>query len=128
MYQVIQNNWNQAGWYFHKIKDISIKLKYMLSGNVFQFYDQIGSNMEEQGETTDGKRVQKHWRERESTVSNMQCKPGRDRLEHRMTEGPTWSYQTLSKPHRKKKLNNPSIFCTINPKTWGHLTKKAKND
>ena len=64
LYQVIQNNWNQAGWYFHKIKDISIKLKYMLSGNVFQFYDQIGSNMEEQGETTDGKRVKKHWRER----------------------------------------------------------------
>ena len=77
VYQVIQNNWNQAGWYFHKIKDISIKLKYMLSGNVFQFYDQIGSNMEEQGETTDGKRVQKHWR----------AFPW-DRLEHRMTEGP----------------------------------------
>ena len=37
----------------------------MLSGNTFQFYDQIGSNIEEQGETTDGKRVQKHWRERE---------------------------------------------------------------
>jgi hypothetical protein len=32
----------------------------MLSGNTFQFYDQIGPNMEEQGETTDGKRVQKH--------------------------------------------------------------------
>ena len=47
----------------------------MLSGNTFQFYDQIGSNIEEQGETTDGKRVQKHWRER--TVTNMESKPGR---------------------------------------------------
>ena len=51
-----------------------------------------------------------------------------DRLEHRITDGPTWSYQTLSKPHRKKKLKSPSIICPINPKTWGHLTKKAKND
>ena len=39
-----------------------------------------------------------------------------------------WSYLTLSKPHRKEKLENLSKFCTINPKTWGHLTKKAKND
>ena len=66
----------------------------MLSGNTFQFYDQIGSNIEEQGETTDGKRVQKHWRERERTVTNMQSKPGRRNVS--LTRRKGWTIQVYS--------------------------------
>ena len=33
---------------FSQNQRICIKLKHMLSGNTLQFYDQIGSNMEEQ--------------------------------------------------------------------------------
>ena len=61
---------------FSQNQRICSKLKHMLSGNTLQFYDQIGSNMEEQQMAKEYRNTE----ERESTVKKMQCKPGRRKL------------------------------------------------
>ena len=65
---------------FSQNQRICIKLKHMLSGNTLQFYDQIGSNMEEQQMKQQMAKEYRNTEERESTVKKMQCKPGRRKL------------------------------------------------